>query len=323
MGNPDLIAAPAGLAAVGLRFDQASELVVAYLKTAVPMGFWSVTRYDGERQVYLTIDDSSYGLDAGGSHPWTDSMCQYTMAGRIPVIAPDVDAVPLYRSAPVRTALTINSYVGIPIQRADGVMFGALCGLDPATRDAGLLAHGPLLALLCQLLAGILELDLQRANTERALELTQLEAETDALTGLLNRRGWDRRLEQEEAWFRRFGDPGSVVAIDLDGLKAINDSAGHAAGDDYLRLAARTLREAMRGGDILARVGGDEFSLLVSGITPGETAVLVARMQLALAGAGVSACFGHAPYTLGGGFGQACRSADEAMYAQKAARSPN
>lgn len=88
----------------------------------------------------------------------------------------------------------------------------------------------------------------------------------DRLTGLPNRRSWDERFDIELERARRAGTPISVVSMDLDNFKSINDAQGHAAGDRLLRDVADWWRDAVRGGgDVIARLGGDEFGLLAPG----------------------------------------------------------
>jgi len=86
---------------------------------------------------------------------------------------------------------------------------------------------------------------------------------TDALTGLLNRRGFDNALRREHARARELNRPLSLVFMDLDDLKTINDTEGHAAGDSALRLVADTLRRHAGAIEALARLGGDEFAVLL------------------------------------------------------------
>jgi predicted signal transduction protein with EAL and GGDEF domain len=105
-------------------------------------------------------------------------------------------------------------------------------------------------------LGGILDADLQRTEQARALEHVQREAESDHLTGLLTRRGWDRRMALEEVRFARFGDPAAVLVLDLDGLKERNDAEGHRAGDRYLVRTGDVLRAVTRPADVVARLGG-------------------------------------------------------------------
>lgn len=104
-------------------------------------------------------------------------------------------------------------------------------------------------------------------------------ATTDALTGLANRRWYEQMLRRELARSRRTGEPVSVALIDLDDFKEVNDDGGHSAGDALLRLIASGWRVHVRQTDLLARFGGGEFALLLTGC-PGEQAnALVARLR--------------------------------------------
>ncbi len=85
----------------------------------------------------------------------------------------------------------------------------------------------------------------------------------DPLTGLFNRRQFEEQLEQQIAYASRYGVPGALLWLDLDGFKVINDSLGHKAGDDLLRSVGNRLMSKMRRSDILARLGGDEFAILL------------------------------------------------------------
>ncbi len=307
-------------ARAGMGFNEASAAVVDYLKSVLPMGFWAVTRFDGERQLYLEVRDDSYGLGPGGSHLWDDSFCINMVAGKTPRIAPDAMAVPEYAAAGVATQIDIGAYVGIPITRADGELFGTLCGLDKAPQSDALLAQAPLLEILGMLLSTILDADLERTRQARLLERAEMAAESDQLTGLFNRRGWDRYMEIEEARFRRFGDPGAVIVVDLDGLKEVNDTQGHQAGDELIKLAASVIGDTIRDCDVAARLGGDEFGIIAGDALPADCDVLVSRIQKAFDDAGVSGSIGHAPYTVVAGFPAAFAAADQAMYAEKKRR---
>lgn len=192
--------------------------------------------------------------------------------------------------------------------------------LDPEPKSADLAEQAPLLRLLSMLLATILDADLQRTAQTKALEWAALAAETDAMTGLLNRRGWDRYIELEEARYRRFGDPGGVIIVDLDRLKDVNDTQGHAAGDRYIQLAGEVIRYAVRAGDVVARLGGDEFGVLAGNLLPAGCELLVERLMAAFERVGVAGSIGHAFYTVVAGFPGAVAGADAAMYEQKERR---
>jgi len=114
-------------------------------------------------------------------------------------------------------------------------------------------------------------LELQAAN--RALDL---QARTDALTGLLNRRGFDSRMEFALALARRSGRPLSVVSLDVDHFKGVNDRFGHEAGDEVLRRLAQTLQQRLRASDVIARLGGEEFAVVLPD-TAAEDALAIAQ----------------------------------------------
>jgi diguanylate cyclase (GGDEF)-like protein len=111
----------------------------------------------------------------------------------------------------------------------------------------------------------------------------------DALTGLPNRRAFDEDLAREAARAERTGAAVAVVVLDVDRFKAVNDAHGHAAGDAVLRAVAARAAAAIRGGDLLARVGGEEFGILLPGADLARAADAAERIRAALAAAPVEA----------------------------------
>ena len=302
--------------------DEAARAVLQHLREHVPMGFWSVTRVENGRQTYLYLDDNAYGLLSGGSHPWQDSFCIHMAAGTGPAVAPDAQAVPAYAGAAVNAAARIGSYAGSVISEPDGQLFGAICGIDPEAKldDPRLVAAGPLLQLLGTLLTMALAADRTREQAAALLLAAEIAAETDVLTGLHNRRAWERLLAEEETRFRRLGDPTVIVMTDLDFLKGVNDARGHDAGDDYIRQAATALRGATRQGDSVARLGGDEFGLILRHCDEAQAEGRIQQIYGLMAQAGVATSVGWAPITVLRGFPAALAEADTAMYAAKRAR---
>ena len=155
---------------------------------------------------------------------------------------------------------------------------------------------------------------LQRRATMRELEEAAL---TDPLTGVANRRAFDRNLSGELARARRSKRPFALAVMDLNGFKALNDVEGHDAGDVVLRAVARAWAGELRVTDTLARLGGDEFAALLPDCGPDAAPVLAARLRRVvphLAGAGVGiAVWDGAEDTAG-----LLRRADQALYADKA-----
>jgi len=113
------------------------------------------------------------------------------------------------------------------------------------------------------------DLDLLLARTRTLLEfkayldVCEEAAFTDHLTGLANRRRFERQLEREVARIGRYGHAFSLLMIDIDSFKDLNDSFGHDAGDEAIRRLSKVLREGTRGIDLAARIGGEEFAVLL------------------------------------------------------------
>jgi diguanylate cyclase (GGDEF)-like protein len=114
------------------------------------------------------------------------------------------------------------------------------------------------------------DLDLLLARTRTLLEFKayldscEEAAFTDHLTGLANRRRFERQLEREVARMERYGHPFSLLMIDIDSFKDVNDTFGHDAGDDAIRRLSKVLCEGTRGIDLAARIGGEEFAVLLA-----------------------------------------------------------
>ena len=301
-------------------FASASRAVLEYLQAHVPLALWMVTRTDGSHWVVLNAADRGYGVKVGDMLPYAQSLCAQRIDCNAPSIAPDVDAVPAYRDAQARRRGPIGAYISYPLQREDGGLFGTLCAVHPQPQGPDLLQQDTLLALFARQLATILHYDLAREDAWRQALRSEAMANTDALTGVLNRRGWDWVGEREEQRSRDLGASLAVIVFDLDDLKRVNDTSGHAAGDALLRTAALTLREALREDAALARTGGDEFAVLLPGADEREVEAAMQRLRGALERAGISASAGLAlrkPYR---GLAEAWQRADRAMYTDKQSR---
>jgi diguanylate cyclase (GGDEF)-like protein len=149
----------------------------------------------------------------------------------------------------------------------------------------------------------------------------------DEVTGLYNRRFFSIRLEEEVSRYRRFNHPVSVVLLDLDGFKAVNDELGHAAGDETLRGMAEILLRHSRGINVICRYGGDEFAILLVETSKAGARLYADRIRYVLSssqfahGRRVTASFGIAslPEDVAPTADDLIRAADEALYAAKRA----
>src|SRR5437870_8236725 len=149
----------------------------------------------------------------------------------------------------------------------------------------------------------------------------------DEVTGLYNRRFFSLRLEEETSRFRRFNHPVSVVLLDLDGFKSINDEFGHAVGDETLREIAQILMKQSRGINVVSRYGGDEFAILLVETSKAGARLYADRIRQVVAtcpfshGKPLTASFGVAslPDDEATNTEDLFRAADEALYAAKRA----
>jgi diguanylate cyclase (GGDEF)-like protein len=137
--------------------------------------------------------------------------------------------------------------------------------------------HAALLTLVGTAVAGSL-----RSVTGELATLAQRfahEAVVDDLTGLLNRRGWRYNAPRELARAARSGNPITLVTLDLDNFKELNDELGHTEGDRALRDTAERIRATLRAGDVVARLGGDEFVALLTNSTLTGSLTAIDRLR--------------------------------------------
>jgi len=125
----------------------------------------------------------------------------------------------------------------------------------------------------------MLVFELHDEDSKEASEALYRDAVRDALTGLYNRRYFEDRLRQELAFAARHGQPLSLIMIDLDHFKRVNDDYGHPAGDAVLRTVARVIQRAVRNEDIAARFGGEEICVLARGTSAGGGLALAERLR--------------------------------------------
>jgi diguanylate cyclase (GGDEF)-like protein len=122
-------------------------------------------------------------------------------------------------------------------------------------------------------------LSLQTAVDIRRVTMLEQENVTDALTGIFNRRYLDRRLYEEFARAERYKQPLSILLMDLDNFKAVNDAYGHLSGDQALVSFARMMMDTLRAGDVIARFGGDEFMVIATNTAGPEAHQLAERIR--------------------------------------------
>jgi diguanylate cyclase len=285
---PNACAAPAFHSVVRpwAGFALAAEAAVRDLHTRFGWDLWAVERSDGDRRVDVAA------------------------------------AGPLATDGPPAASARDHEAVRIPLLSGDGEPLGWLRGLSRKPQPSAAEAARAAATLLGGMLATIAAAE--RAAADRAAEAAAAYAlaTRDGLTGLLNRRGWQDALNAEEQRARRYGRAVSALVIDLDGLKQLNDTDGHRAGDAALTACAKVLAGFCRPGDAVARIGGDEFAVLAIECDVVSARALTVRLREAMRTAGVRASVGAATRRVGEELGTTVQRADQAMYQLKRRRTP-
>ncbi len=299
-------------------FSAASRAAVTFLRNLTSYELCAVMRIDGNESVFLSVNDSDYKIKSGDRLSLDRTICSKVLVGEYPryfanasgcLSANDLRAAGLTRE--------VGAHIGVPLVLADRSLFGTICALNPLPMPELSALQKSTIELVARMLSTILSLELQSLDQRRSYERAKMESESDELTGLLNRRGWDRSLHEEEILCAQYGFSASVMVIDLDNLKVVNDTQGHKAGDDMIRNAAEVIEQTCRSDDVVARTGGDEFAVLTKGISPEGLHAFARRIRIALMVAGVSASVGTSTRTLSKSLTDAWTEADEAMYVSK------
>ena len=209
----------------------------------------------------------------------------------------------------------IKSNILIPIVYNDDIV--AMLNVDSFSVES---AFGSTSLRIAEAFAQHIAVIVRQAEQVRSLELNLI---TDGLTSLGNREGFQRRLGAELVRAERYGTPLNLVMIDLDNFKQVNDRFGHAAGDAALLAVADALRQHLRAADNAFRWGGDEFVLLLPGVTAEEAMAAAERFgkivnEIEIQGLHLAASLGVASYPDDGNDANSLlRRADDLMYSRK------
>lgn len=287
------------------------------LQLFLPMDCWIIGLFDDLNMRVVACLGGVGGVSPGK----LDHLLNYPWA--VASEANSFDCRPLAKTerAGIGSILGKNSLPGfvriIDLCRPDGKKIGRVLGLNSTAPplmnvESGVVRAGEI-GLCLEVIKVTLGLQVELLAAERLVVEARQGAQLDALTGLLNRSGWNQRLV---AAVNGKGEIAIGIA-DLDFLKRINDSKGHLAGDELLKLAAKTLLSALRSNDCVARVGGDEFAIMVQDITKDEAHAMQERLKLALSRANIKMSIGLAFLSECGSLEEAIAIADARMYEDK------
>jgi diguanylate cyclase (GGDEF)-like protein len=269
---------------------------------------------DAQRQWFK----ASVGIDVTET-PRDHSFCAHAILDPTrPLVVRDAAADPRFADNPlVIGPPAIRFYAGVPLVTPEGAALGTLCVIDPQPRDLSERDH-----FILTRLAGCVMTTLE---LRRALVRVRQVATLDSLTGLPNRPALIDALARAIAQYEQDGAGFSLLYIDLDGFKSVNDREGHAVGDAVLCEVASALQSVARAEDFAARLGGDEFALLIAGAA--SCAAAAARLVMAEVDERMrrdgwsvtvsvgAACFDTAPASVD----EALATADALMYRAKSA----
>jgi diguanylate cyclase (GGDEF)-like protein len=262
--EPARIAALQRLGVLDTAVEEPFEKIVTLVRTVLAVPMATVTLVDRDRQWFK----AKRGLESDQT-PRSVSFCTHTIQQREPLIVEDADLDPRFAgTALVAGPPHVKSYAGIPLRTPEGYNVGSLCAMDTRPRrfspaDVAILAN--FASIVCD-----------------ELELRMI-AQVDQLTGALTRRGFVEQAEREIARARRYSRSGTLVMLDLDHFKTVNDTHGHAIGDRVLQKVAEIIRATLRPSDVFGRLGGEEFGILLPETAGDEAAAGIERLRHAVA----------------------------------------
>jgi diguanylate cyclase (GGDEF)-like protein len=242
------------------RFDRLTRLAKRMFGTQIAL----ISLVDADRQWFKSCD----GLDATQTSREV-SFCGHAILEDEIMVVPDASLDERFRDNPLVTGSPhIRFYAGRPLVAPDGTKLGTLCIIDRDPRTFGDDDRALLDDLAC--------------TAEQELSAVRL-ATLDDLTLLPNRRGFAAFASNALALCDRLGQVAALLSFDLNLFKQINDRLGHAAGDMALRDFSRLLTHNFRTADVVARIGGDEFSALLAGVEGDGVEIAERRLRRAVA----------------------------------------
>jgi diguanylate cyclase (GGDEF)-like protein len=265
--EPDRLQALRALSVLDTDPEAEFDALVNAASAVCDMPVSLVSLVDADRQWFK----ANRGLEGATETPRDVAFCAHAILQDGILEVPDARLDARFADNPlVVGAPDIRFYAGAPVRLSDGHCVGTLCVIDRQPRHLNDRQREVLRCLAratAQALEGRRALQTVRQmvnDLSQAAQESEHRASHDALTGLLNRAAFEAQVTL--ALERARLDPtqaSSLMCIDLDNFKIVNDTCGHAAGDQLLKTVAKMLRGAVRHSDVLARLGGDEFALLL------------------------------------------------------------
>jgi diguanylate cyclase (GGDEF)-like protein/putative nucleotidyltransferase with HDIG domain len=263
-----------------LSLDETLSVLSVRLKRLVPYDSLAIYIRKEKHLVPEFVTGENFRLFSTLQIPIGEGLSGWVAANRMPIVNGNPSVEPGYDSHDEKFS-QLRSALAVPLEGLNGVM--GVLALYRADKDAFNKDHLRVLLAISSKLA---------LSVENALkyQLAENSATTDYLTGLPNARSLFLHLDRELARCKRLNTPLTILVCDLDGFKQINDRFGHLEGNKVLRIMARGLSEACREYDYVARMGGDEFVVVVPGMTPEHMDAKVKQFQRIAESAGIQVC---------------------------------
>lgn len=244
--------------------DEGFERFVRLIKEMFAVDSALVSFIDGHRQWYKAC--AGFAIDEIGRE---HTFCQFVVDDEQPLVVQDASLDPRFAAHPAVTGEAhIRFYAGVPLKVASGHTVGTVCAIDRRPRSFS--------ARDLRILQEIAGAAMDRAQLLQS-------AGTDGLTGAMTRRAFKEEADRMLSLANRHQHDVACIVLDVDHFKNVNDTYGHAAGDDVLRHVVTTCRNQLRGGDLFGRLGGEEFAVLLPHISRKEVLVVAERLRTALA----------------------------------------
>ena len=263
-----------------LSLDETLSVLSVRLKRLVPYDSLAIYIRKEKHLVPEFVTGENFRLFSTLQIPIGEGLSGWVAANRMPIVNGNPSVEPGYDNHDEKFS-QLRSALAVPLEGLNGVM--GVLALYRAEKDAFNKDHLRVLLAISSKLA---------LSVENALkyQLAENSATTDYLTGLPNARSLFLHLDRELARCKRLNTPLTILVCDLDGFKQINDRFGHLEGNKVLRIMARGLSEACREYDYVARMGGDEFVVVVPGMTPEHMEAKVKQFQRIAESAGIQVC---------------------------------
>lgn len=253
--------------------DDGFDRIVRLIKQIFTVDIGLVTLIDAHRQWYKACSGLS-----NEEVPREDTFCRYVVDYEEAMVVQDATKDQRFAQHPAVTGENhIRFYAGVPLNTKDGHVVGTVCAIDRTPRSFSAKDLG-----ILQELAG--------AAMDR-IELMQ-SAATDSLTDALTRRAFKQEADQLISLALRHQHNLSCIVLDIDHFKSVNDTHGHAAGDQVLRTVAATCKANLRAGDIFGRLGGEEFCVVLPHIDREGALAAAEKIRTAIASKPVRGDYG-------------------------------